>query len=532
MQKNTLLMAVAILVCVQLKAQTDTLALFFPTMQIAADEQVCVDVKVANFNDVAAMQFALNWNAEALSLENVNIPFSSEVPFLSSRNFGMIDREAGILRFSWLDESLQSVSLTDSTTLFELCYIGKTPNTESPLILAPEVLPTEVLRVDLQNIPVSFVPGNITVGDRNLIVQETGLFIESMTVPAQSTGCVSVRVNGFEHIDSISFNLTWDPELLQPEDRSIFNDGVLEVTIGSSTTEGVTLIDDDILHQTCFTAIGDAGDFSEVTIEDVTISSTVADIVNTTVRNGTVEIGVPLLLPVPVDIFIVDKHVEPGATFCVDVMANNFNNVVVMQHALLWDNNVLTYEGVRAGENLEASELNTIPRAFGRNGELIIVWRDYDAAGTSVPIGMPVYQVCFKANENINADLSTEIRFGQQKPYPTTLLQRFGGVLYQISQVYGTGTISVSSQYQQGNLALTSKQTTGLVYPNPASDLLYINPEVEEIESIQIFDLMGRMVKQVQATNQIDVSFLETGQYFIQIKTHRKLVNETIQIIR
>ncbi len=532
MQKNTLFSVFFLLIAGQLIAQLDTLQLIFPTTQIASEEQVCVDVKVANFKEVAAMQFAVNWNEEALALNHINIPISTLVPYLTSKNFGMIDREQGILRFSWLDESLQSVSLADSTTLFELCFIGLTPNTESALTLLPETLPTEVFRADLQNIPVTYTPGNIAVGERNLIIQETELSVESMTLPSQSTGCVNVRVNGFDNIDSVSFKLTWDPELFQPEDSSIFNDGVLEVAYSDVSAEGLAYNNNDILHQTCFVATGEAGDRGEVRIEEVYISSTVADIVNITVENAIIEIGAPLLLPVPIDFYVTDSTVKPGATFCVDIMANNFSNIVGMQHALLWDSDLLAYKTTRIGRQIAAHEFSAVHRGFGGNGELIVVWRDDNFNGTTIPVGMPIYQVCFEAKSNIRTTTTTAIRFGQRKPYPAVILQRFGGILYQISQVYQSGTIEISNEAQQRGFAETISSNRNLIYPNPAKDVIYLDLPIDEVKSVLIIDMLGREMRKMSAANKIEISDLEAGNYFLQIKTAKEIINKQLQIVR
>ena len=61
------------------------------------------------------------------------------------------------------------------------------------------------------------------------------------------------------------------------------------------------------------------------------------------------------------------------------------------------------------------------------------------------------------------------------------------------------------------------------IYPNPVNDKLYIETEVE-IEEVSIFDVYGRnqnlRISETQKLRiSVDVTNLNSGVYFIQIKT-------------
>jgi hypothetical protein len=61
------------------------------------------------------------------------------------------------------------------------------------------------------------------------------------------------------------------------------------------------------------------------------------------------------------------------------------------------------------------------------------------------------------------------------------------------------------------------------IYPNPVSDMLFIEIEVE-IEEVSIFDIYGRIQNlsnsaTQQLSNSIDVADLNNGIYFVKIKT-------------
>ena len=59
------------------------------------------------------------------------------------------------------------------------------------------------------------------------------------------------------------------------------------------------------------------------------------------------------------------------------------------------------------------------------------------------------------------------------------------------------------------------------IYPNPTSNLLHIEANQTDISRIEIFDIQGKQVMQVSATNlsEIDVSQLTNGMYFLKVRT-------------
>jgi Secretion system C-terminal sorting domain len=87
--------------------------------------------------------------------------------------------------------------------------------------------------------------------------------------------------------------------------------------------------------------------------------------------------------------------------------------------------------------------------------------------------------------------------------------------------ILGSNGSNVLTQgYQQPNVVLTT--TTGgdcsfLFYPNPLIDYMSITSTVTDT-SFEIFDVLGRSYGFFkQSNNEIDVSFLSTGLYFIKI---------------
>jgi hypothetical protein len=57
-----------------------------------------------------------------------------------------------------------------------------------------------------------------------------------------------------------------------------------------------------------------------------------------------------------------------------------------------------------------------------------------------------------------------------------------------------------------------------LLYPNPAKDIINIEENGDKMVSVSVFDSLGQQIIGLAATNQVDVSSLESGIYFVRIK--------------
>ena len=70
------------------------------------------------------------------------------------------------------------------------------------------------------------------------------------------------------------------------------------------------------------------------------------------------------------------------------------------------------------------------------------------------------------------------------------------------------------------------------LYPNPALDKIYINGISSEQESIKIYSVQGKLIKEVENTSSgIDVSYLKTGLYFIHLVSLEGNIN-TLRFIK
>ena len=66
------------------------------------------------------------------------------------------------------------------------------------------------------------------------------------------------------------------------------------------------------------------------------------------------------------------------------------------------------------------------------------------------------------------------------------------------------------------------------IFPNPVDDRLFIAPLSKIPEEVQIGDALGKMVLEVRNSNEIDVSALRPGIFFVIIKEDGSIITDKI----
>jgi len=65
------------------------------------------------------------------------------------------------------------------------------------------------------------------------------------------------------------------------------------------------------------------------------------------------------------------------------------------------------------------------------------------------------------------------------------------------------------------------------VYPNPTSDIVYIDGNYTQLKVI-VYDILGKQLMNKSITNSIDISQLEKGVYILQLSDGAKLTTQRI----
>ena len=99
---------------------------------------------------------------------------------------------------------------------------------------------------------------------------------------------------------------------------------------------------------------------------------------------------------------------------------------------------------------------------------------------------------------------------------------------------YGAGVFTATlSSKDRTAINETAKLNTLEIYPNPASDKLFIQlPESKANLMVEVYNNLGQMVKQkdIGLIRSIDVNELNSGIYFVKISTGKATITKRILI--
>ncbi|MCJ8154571.1 T9SS type A sorting domain-containing protein [Chryseobacterium sp. SSA4.19] len=94
---------------------------------------------------------------------------------------------------------------------------------------------------------------------------------------------------------------------------------------------------------------------------------------------------------------------------------------------------------------------------------------------------------------------------------------------------FGTGFTVDNIKIADSNLLATSDTQYDAdiyIYPNPASDYINIKTQ-DKIGPVEIYDVSGKLVlKDLSGKNQVAVTSLQTGTYFLTVKIKDRLINK------
>jgi len=91
-----------------------------------------------------------------------------------------------------------------------------------------------------------------------------------------------------------------------------------------------------------------------------------------------------------------------------------------------------------------------------------------------------------------------------------------------LMQIITLSTLGIEDVLLNNNLS---------IYPNPASDFITIKLNNSDKEKIQIYDIMGRLVKEVSISNnqKLDISKLSSGVYFVRLNNNKSSTHKFIK---
>ncbi len=248
----------------------------------AVGETVCVPVTVTGFADINVVQFSINYPAANLTFSSVQ---AFGLPALGAGSFNTAN--AGEILLSWSDPLADGETLSNGTTIFELCFTINSEGTH-PVSITGSPLSIEVADVGDNILTPLIQNGSISTGGGGGSDQLT-FDVGSASGSVGSEVCVPVTVSNFEDINVIQFSLNYDPNQLMLNGISQFGlpglgsgsfnamtPGEILLSWSDALADGESLPDGTMIFQLCFTILGTGS--SDVVITGSPLSIEVADV--------------------------------------------------------------------------------------------------------------------------------------------------------------------------------------------------------------------------------------------------------------
>ncbi|MDH3652584.1 MAG: cohesin domain-containing protein, partial [Saprospiraceae bacterium] len=251
----------------------------------ASGEDVCVEISVRSFNNIAGMQFSINWDQSFLSYTGVS---AFNLSGLSDGSFNSDNVNEGKLVLQWLEPSSSGISLPDDTRIFQVCFNITGTSGSRSVQFSNDPLAIEI--VDANDMRVNFTKkdGTVTVeggggGGGDCEADGFALAAETKGADPGTEVCVGISVKGFNDISSMSSTIEWDASILSNPRISGLNlsglaegnfnldqgaNGMLSFVWFDPATDGITLADGSEIFEICFDAIGSLGQSTTVAFSD------------------------------------------------------------------------------------------------------------------------------------------------------------------------------------------------------------------------------------------------------------------------
>lgn len=379
---------------------------------------VCSDISVTGFDGLTALQFSLDYDSTILEYSTLVIPGS--LPGLGKDNFATPETSGfkeGSVTLSWAwavaDPNKPSISLPDSTVIFQVCYtvIGDC-ETNSSISFTSEPTKMEAINVvkDSQYvIPIVIHPGAMQVGD----CTPTGLQLFADCgdpVMLNDEVCVGVSAVGLQAVTEMNFLMNFNPKILEFKAINLTSAGKtgipsisladfnpLSVSKGfvgfnwkSIGTLTANVADNEPIFEVCFTVTGLGGN------APFTFDPKTAHVFKK--PNANVDIGiyphncaVTVIQPDGIQIKISDVYGKPGDTVCYDYEVSNFKEITELGFSSVW-----------AGDYLKFIEIKDFALAGLSASNFQISSGDYFdvewMSGTPITLenGTSIFKVCFE----------------------------------------------------------------------------------------------------------------------------------------
>ncbi len=373
----------------------------------ASGGTVCLNVSVSNFTDITEMQYSLNWNPAVLQFAEIR---NMNLTGLTQASFETTQTANGQLSVDWSNASGHSVA--NGTIIYQVCFnlIGE-GGTSSAVSFSSSPTPISVtttasatsVGISGSNGTIGVTGGSSSTDFRLLASAETG--------NSGETVCVQISTQNFTDIVSMQYSMNWNSAVLQFDtilganlnglSFGSFNGAVpgeLRFTWDDPLAQGITLADNTVIYEVCFTIVGSGGSSTNINFTNSPTPIEIIDGTNNEVPFNSTAGAVTVLsgTGTSTDFRLIGstETAEAGETVCVQVSTQNFDDIISMQYSMNWNPAVLQYDTI-LGINLNGLSVGNFNPSVA--GELRFTWDDPLAQGITLADNTVIYEVCFVA---------------------------------------------------------------------------------------------------------------------------------------
>ncbi|MCC6723045.1 MAG: gliding motility-associated C-terminal domain-containing protein [Saprospiraceae bacterium] len=405
-------------------------------------ETVCVDFKVEDFNDLVSMQYYIFYDPAVLEYQSsmkMNLGSSGDQYdiFHSAPNH--------MIATSWYTNDINNgKTLADGTQILQVCfkiigncgqigsiYISDNPNSSPP---EPIEVIDEITGADPSNgtnIGLLSTPGEVTVN----CVDPDGITINmaDKNVCPGETFTLDVKLEDFNQIASMMFDLKWNPAVIQYQSveypiqpgsnclpwsngfsAANANQGLIHMD-WSTIGQGCNKPDGYILFRLTFKVVGASGSSTNVAVVDpIFVDKFGGQAVDIGINSNNSFVKVCELSNPTIS--AESENANPGETVCIDFTVQDFNDITSMGYTLAWEPTVLQFTGLQGFNLAGLSQANFNTSQAGNLGLLGVDWTS--AVGETVPDGVSIFTACFKVLGD--PDECTVIEF-TDSPWPINI---------------------------------------------------------------------------------------------------------------
>lgn len=188
---------------------------YAPHESTSGNGQICIPVKTLDFTDILVTEFTINWDNALLEFDSVRNYT------LANMTFDETEVSNGLLGFSWGELAGDPATLTDETTLFEICYNVSSFCESTEISFSSDLIPVYVTRFNVGGVNIGAFLESGTITD-TYCDDACVLFAASSEYGlTDELVCVDVSLTNFVDISSMQFSLNYDSTILIFEELDI-----------------------------------------------------------------------------------------------------------------------------------------------------------------------------------------------------------------------------------------------------------------------------------------------------------------------